>query len=84
MLNRKKEAPIEHIELSGIMRTADGRNVIRRLLVNCGYFGSTYAADARQHAYNEGRRSVAVSLVNELQEAAPNELQQLLREYFNG
>jgi hypothetical protein len=86
MMGRKKETqqPLEHLELSSIMGTANGRNVIRRILINTGVFGNAFDVNDRQHAYNEGRRSVGVALINELKEVAPDTFQLLLREHFNG
>jgi len=79
-----EQTTIEHLEIAGIMQSKNGRNVLRRVLVSCGYFSSTFDENDRKHAYNEGRRSAAINLIQQLQEAAPGELQQLLREHFDG
>jgi len=80
-LNEKRK--LEVADLSCIMQTESGRNVIRRIIEESGYFYDTFDQDAIQHAKRAGKRSVAVWLIEELKQAAPNDFIQLLKEHFD-
>lgn len=71
---------IEVAELTSIMSTEGGRNVIRRHLNSTGVFTSTWNDDSHKHAYNAGKRQAGLTLVAELQEACPDKYSLLLEE----
>lgn len=79
--NSKNNArEVEIAELTGIMQSKSGRNVIRRILDMTRVFSDTFSPDPLQHAYNAGLRKVGLKLITELEEATPGEYQTLLRE----
>lgn len=67
-------------DLRSVMSTPAGRRFVWRLLTQAGLQGSSFASDPLTTAYNEGRRSVAISLLREAQRAAPELYTQALRE----
>jgi hypothetical protein len=73
---------IEIADITGIMKTEGGRSFMARMLRQWGCFSETFHIDPLHHAYQAGRRSAALNLVNELKHAAPGEYQQLLKEHF--
>jgi len=77
-----EQRAIEIADVTGIMKTTGGRSFMARLLRSMGYFSDTFAVDPMIQSFNAGRRSAAISLVNELKGAAPGEYQQLLKENF--
>ncbi len=84
MSNSKDNAnSVEQVEITGIMRTESGRNVIRRLLISTGYFADVFSEDPVVNAFRSGRRSVGVTLFNQLKSEAPEELKLLMKEYLD-
>ena len=71
---------VELIEISAIMSTENGRNVISRLLQYTKLHDDTFHSDPLMHAYAAGKRAVGVHLVKELEEACPDLYIKLLRE----
>lgn len=71
---------IEVAEVTAVMSTEGGRNVIRRILDTTGVFTSTWSEDSHKHAYNAGKRQAGLTLVAELQEACPDKYSLLLEE----
>lgn len=82
-MSEKSSRDIELIELSGIMRTDSGRKVLLRILRHSGFFDSGWNEDSRKHAFHEGRRSEGLWLFQELQEADPAQLMNMLKEHVN-
>ena len=62
------EAKGEERRLRAIMSTADGREWMWNHLAVCGVFQSTYATDTHDTAFNEGRRSIGLRLMADLQD----------------
>ncbi len=58
-------------DLRAVMGTAAGRRFLWRLLEQAGLHGRSYAGAAEATAHNEGRRSVALDLLAEMQRVAP-------------
>lgn len=75
---------IEIADITGIMKTEGGRAFLARHLRTMGYVTDIFDKDPIQHAYNAGRRSAALSIVNDIKSAAPGEFQLLLKENFYG
>ena len=73
---------LELAQLQGIMRQDAGRALLCRQLEHSGFFDSTWNLDARQHAFNEGRRSEGLWLFRELQEADPELAKLIVSEHF--
>ena len=63
-----------------LMSSERGRRIVYQLLADCGYQGTTIAADGLPSAVLEGRRTVAIALAGELAIAHPEEWVLMLRE----
>ena len=57
---------IEIAEMTQVMSTESGRNVINRILISTGVDDDTFNSDTHNHARNAGRRSVGLQLREEL------------------
>jgi hypothetical protein len=68
-------------DVRAVLSTIEGRRFLWRLLEAGGLWGPSYAETATATAYNEGRRSVAINLMLELQRVAPERYLQALREH---
>lgn len=72
-------------DLLAVMRTPEGRRLIWGLIhVDCNAMGVGYVIPShdphgRQHAYNDGRRSIGCELDMESLHAAPEEHEQMVR-----
>ena len=73
---------VEVAEITAIMKTESGRNVMMRLLSSTGYFADSFDPDPLKHAYNAGRRSIGLNMVATLNDATSGEFQMMLKEYF--
>lgn len=62
------DSEAEQRRLNAIMSTADGREWMWNHLGMCGVFQSTYATNTHDTAFNEGRRSIGLRLMADLQE----------------
>lgn len=74
---------LEILEISTIMSTSSGRNVMNRILRSTGVDTTTFDRDERIHVYNEGRRSIGIELRAELMNAAPGEYMMMIKENLN-
>ena len=73
----------EHdLNLRAIMLKRDGRDVLMRIIEKAGYFGDTHSSDPIVTARANGRRSVAVELLADIERVAPDDLQQMMSEYY--
>jgi hypothetical protein len=70
-------------DLVSILASPAGRRFFFRLLTQSGLYSSSYAPSATDTAYNEGRRSVALSLMREGQRVASELYAQALREQLD-
>jgi hypothetical protein len=73
-LDRQKD----FLEIAG---SASGRRFLYALIDDCGGFSLSYTGEALGTAFNEGRRSVAVRLLQRFQLHAPNEYVAMLVEH---
>lgn len=62
------------------LTTPAGRRVFIRMLTQAGLWNSSYVESPTGTAYNEGRRSVALALMQEAQRVCPDLYSQALRE----
>lgn len=82
-MNRNEKREVELSDLSAIMSTDAGRNVLLRILEHSGYFTSSYSQDQREHAFNEGRREEGLWLIQEMKQADSRHLMNILKEHYN-
>lgn len=75
------ERKIELLDLSAIMMQPSGRKFLLQLLEQTGFFESTFHENDRRHAFIEGQRSVGVRLFNDMKEADPGQLTNMIRDY---
>lgn len=72
---------VELAEISAIMRTEGGRNVIRRILQLAGVFSPTYVKDNPEETIRRSvRRDFGLQIEAQIKEAAPGEYFTLLKE----
>jgi len=64
-------------QLQAIMKTADGREWMWDHLARCNVFAQTYTSDTHDTAFNEGRRSIGLRLLADLQEHVFTQYQQM-------
>ena len=82
MSDKKRE--IEIVEISQVMSTKSGRNVITRFLGMTGIDENTFNKDTHLHAQNAGRREVGLWLRDELKESCFSEYLLMLKESNDG
>ena len=72
---------VEIADLSAIMKTESGRNVLARILLQCGLYDTTYVKGSQEETVRRSiRRDLGVWLEREIKEAAPGEYFTLLKE----
>jgi len=49
-----------------VFKSEDGRKVLNDILVKAKILSNIYSDDQREHAYNEGRRSLALEIMHML------------------
>jgi len=54
------------IYYKAVFSEGDGRKVLNDILVKGKVLSNIYDADSREHAYNEGRRSLALEIMHML------------------
>lgn len=54
-----------------LMGDARGRRFVRKLIDGAGTLGQSFTADPLLSAFNEGRRSVGLRLIDEVRQHAP-------------
>lgn len=67
-------------DFKGSLTSPGGRRVFIRVLTQSGLWSSSYVESPTGTAYNEGRRSVALALLQEAQRVCPELYAQALRE----
>ena len=50
----------------------DGRQVLWSILESCGIYRSSFSQSSKQMAFNEGRRTVGLLVLNQVLTVAPN------------
>jgi hypothetical protein len=62
----------EKVEMSGLLEIPAFRSLVYRLMISTGVFAvQTNGADGRDLNFSEGRRSVALELLNDLEASQP-------------
>lgn len=80
-MNDDEQKSVEVAEISSIMQTRSGRNVMMRILEMTGLEHPTFNPDPITHAYNAGARErVGIPLRNYIRDSAPGEYMQMLKE----
>ena len=67
-------------DMRAALNHENSRRVFRRLLAWSNVMGQSWNRDSGAAAYNEGLRAVGLWLAQNIEEAAPGELAQLMRE----
>lgn len=63
-----------------LMESKAGRGVFYRMLSDCGVYRTSFSPDALVMAYQEGRRSVGLKILADLQRYCPAECAQMINE----
>ena len=77
-LKRKREKELQ--DLRKVMSSSEGRRVLWRILTKGAIFNSSFAQNANETFFNEGRRSVGLWLTQEVSEADLEKFFQMHRE----
>ncbi len=64
-----------------LMAGAKGRRVVRHILATSSVMSLSYTASATQTAFNEGRRSVALTLLEVIEHRCPDDYLTMLQEH---
>lgn len=80
----KERLAVEDAVVQGIMATPGGRAWMHRYLVSCAVFQRTFDPNPHFTAFNEGRRSIGLSLLDDVMRASPDMYIQMMREQENG
>lgn len=72
------------LDLDGIMKTEQGRKVLRLILERSGLFESSFNPSDRVTAFNEGKRDIALWLYEHMKQANPGQLLTIIKEHNNG
>jgi len=70
-------------DLRRMLKEPEGRRFIWKLLGEAGIFHSSFALNSNQTAFSEGRRSLGLDLLIDLNEADVGAFAQLQREYIS-
>lgn len=73
-----KKRAVEISDLSYILNTEEGVNLIARILEKTGYYESTFDTNERDCVYDQGRRSIGVWLYREVKEASVGGLRKVI------
>ena|SRR5215472_9505159 len=66
--------------IRNLMSGIAGRSFIYDLLNGCHVFGTSFALNGLQMAFNEGERNVGLKLLNDIMQAAPDSYPLMMRE----
>ena len=70
-------------DLRRILKEPEGRRFVWRLLGKAGIFHTSFALNSNQTAFSEGRRSIGLDLLIDLNEADVGAFAQLQSEYMS-
>lgn len=70
-------------DLRGVLSSPAGRRFLWRLLTQSGLHGASYSESPTATAYAEGRRSVAIGLMREVQRVTPELYATALKEQLD-
>jgi len=77
---RAKQRETWRRTVSAVLSTAEGRAFAWGLLERANTFGSSYTGEALSGAYAEGRRSIGLDVMRELQTLEPSHYSLMVRE----
>ena len=83
-MSEDNEREIEVAEITQVMSSQSGRNVMHRLLRTTGVDEDMFNPDTHEHARNAGRRGVGLELRDELKEACIDHYFKMLKENEDG
>ena len=66
--------------IQGIMSVRAGREWLYSLLATCGAFRTPYTGDTNSTMFNCGQQNVGLALLAQITEAAPDQVQTMLKE----
>ena len=78
------ERDIEIAEITHVMSTESGRNLMHRILNQTGVDENTFNSDTHEHARNAGRREVGLWLRDELKMVCIDNYLRMLKEKNDG
>ena len=67
-----------------IVSTSPGRSYFWRLLEDACVFSTTFSTEPYASAFNEGRRSLGLVILDDIQNAAPEKFLQMIEEASHG
>lgn len=68
-------------DFTAVMSTPHGRRFMYHLLDYCRVFQASMAQDDRTTCFNEGRRNVGLKHLQQINELAPGEYQQMMEDH---
>lgn len=80
----ESEQALQDIAIQSIMSTEQGRKLFQGILDQCNHDADCFNADSRVHAYQEGKRSVAIIVADMLRSATPDLYLKMIGEKLNG
>jgi len=79
----KAKAAQDYASVQSIMASLGGRSWMRDQLEFCAVFHTTFTGDALSSAFNEGRRTVGLRLLDYVMQACPDAYIQMMKESTN-
>ncbi|CAK0756543.1 conserved hypothetical protein [Gammaproteobacteria bacterium] len=85
--NKKQEQKAKRIrervlsDLRAVLKNAEGRRVLWKLLSDSGVYRISFTGEAAGTNFNEGQRSIGLQLLRDIEDAKPESLTQMRREY---
>ncbi|MBA1159380.1 hypothetical protein [Microvirga mediterraneensis] len=70
----------ERDDLRKVLDSREGRRVLWSLLDAAGVYGLSYTGEAMSTGFNEGRRSVGITLLQKIEDLAPGSFLTMQRE----
>lgn len=77
---QERELEQRRDDLTAVMRTANGRRFVWRLMLDANVFGRSMSDTDRSTAWAEGRRDVGIALMTEVQSVVPEAYLRMLSE----
>ena len=72
----------QHIDdIESVLSTPQGKRLIWRILEYAGVFRTSFTADPYTTAFNEGRRSSGLFLLDEIERVSPGVLGAMMKEF---
>lgn len=81
---KRKEARLVQLEREdfiAVMTSVQGRRFVYRMLEEFGVLTQTYHRDPYEHAFNAGRRDMAIRLMRKIDDWCPDLYSQMAKDY---